>query len=449
MRNEILQGDVLEVARTLADESVHCICCSPSYYGLRDYGTATWQGGREDCDHVAPPLGGMGKETLVGTTANENKTRFQQYRTQCAKCGAIRIDKQIGLEETPELYVTKMVEVFRELRRVLHRRGVCFVNLGDTYIDKQLQGIPWRVALGLQGDGWVLRNDVIWKKSNPMPESCQDRFTKAHEYIFMLSKSKGYWFDQDAVREGYSRLWDKNTIGKNNMAVTGISGSNMLGRKTIPNCGIVNTLPNPQGRNRRTVWSAPPTLDPLLQHILTKLQSDNPDKLREYLADYGDGASKGGDVFEVSTKPFQGSHFAVFPPKLIEPCILAGCPARVCVECGEAWVRVVEREDYQQRGDYRKHAGDSGHNNPTGKTPGSNTRGMPHRQVLNDTFKPTCTCNAHHKPGIVLDPFFGSGTTAHVAIQHGRDWLGIELNPDYIELAKDRIYSTQPALFAT
>ncbi|OPZ43544.1 MAG: Modification methylase DpnIIB [Bacteroidetes bacterium ADurb.BinA104] len=245
-----------------------------------------------------------------------------------------------------------MVEVFREVKRVLKKEGTVWLNLGDSYCattkgsgghnglkPKDLVGIPWRVAFALQADGWYLRSDIIWHKPNPMPESVTDRPTKSHEYIFLLSKSAKYYFDQEAVKEeatGYDGRRD--TLykgGTKDMACTGQHqrwkrrknddtnyGGNGNGFKDHSG---YNKLENPYVRNIRSVWTIP-------------------------------------------TSPYPEAHFATFPPKLIEPCILAGCPEN----------------------------------------------------------------------GIVLDPFIGSGTVAQVATLHRRNWIGIELNPDYIKLADKR-----------
>jgi DNA modification methylase len=242
----ILVGDCIESMRSMADQSVHCCVTSPPYFGLRDYGH----------------------------------------------------DGQIGLEPTPEEYVRKMVEVFREVRRVLRDDGTLWLNLGDSYarqggkvseqsrhwdgrerdpgamhstrhVDnmpgfkpKDLIGIPWRVAFALQADGWYLRQDIIWHKPNPMPESVRDRCTKAHEYIFLMAKSERYYFDSEAIRVPAK-------ASSENIRFGGIKSKNVS--KQYDNA------------NKRSVWT-------------------------------------------VTTKPFKGAHFATFPPDLIEPCILAGCP---------------------------------------------------------------------------------------------------------------------------
>lgn len=288
---EILAGDCLFNLQTLSDQCVNCCVTSPPYWGLRDYG----------------------------------------------------VDGQMGLESTPEEYIERMVRVFREVRRVLRDDGTLWLNLGDSYNaynhnrgaasgankknhnvmpksakglscgslkNKDLVGIPWRVALALQADGWYLRQDIIWHKPNPMPESVRDRCTKAHEYIFLLSKSARYHYDYEAIKEpatyaGQSRGGSKRRYEQNNAGM---------------DCKEYAT------RNKRSVWSVKP-------------------------------------------RTFKGAHFATFPPELIEPCILAGCP----------------------------------------------------------------------EGGTVLDPFAGSGTTAEVAIKHGRKAIMCELNPEYVDMIKKRL----------
>lgn len=230
-------GDCRDVLATLPAESVHCVVTSPPYWGLRDYGTATWDGGDPECDHSAGPLTSS-KSGLAGYTSDNIKLRTNgvPFRGRCGKCGAIRVDAQLGLEATPEEYVANMVAVFREVRRVLRNDGTVWLNLGDSYASqatnsdaggsfqaergayragrpdrrgvqtgmkpKDLVGIPWMVAFALRADGWYLRSDIIWAKTNPMPESVTDRPTKAHEMVFLLSKSPRYYFDSEAVREG-------------------------------------------------------------------------------------------------------------------------------------------------------------------------------------------------------------------------------------------------------
>ena len=244
MSFKTLQGDWIEVLRTLPDESVHMVCTSPPYWNLRDYGTATWEGGDAECEHIDPagPINAPSAKSTLTTNNGQGplpgdkyqSDRKTQFRDTCGKCGAIRIDRQLGLERTPELYVAKMVEGFREVRRVLRSDGVCWINLGDSYAaswpcqrrnkigsgslengkrearpprfgdglkNKDLVGIPWMVAFALRADGWWLRSEIIWAKKNSMPESVTDRPTKAHEQIFLLTKSAQYFYDAEAIKE--------------------------------------------------------------------------------------------------------------------------------------------------------------------------------------------------------------------------------------------------------
>jgi DNA modification methylase len=301
----VYQGDALAVLSELPAESVHCVVTSPPYWGLRDYGTAVWAGGDADCDHKGVPLASS-SSPLAGYTSENVKVRTNTVPMgqTCRKCGATRIDAQLGLEPTPEAYVEAMVGVFREVRRVLRDDGTLWLNMGDSYVangsgqvpqtkdhkgsgfagpnrdgqtglkPKDLVGIPWRLAFALQADGWYLRSDIIWAKPNPMPESVTDRPTKSHEYLFLMSKSARYYFDQEAVREapapyerpGGTAPW------------TADSGhTNGVGSDTFHQMSTA-------GRNIRSVWT-------------------------------------------VATAPYPGAHFATFPPKLVEPCIKAGCPS--------------------------------------------------------------------------------------------------------------------------
>jgi DNA modification methylase len=308
----ILIGDVREKLKELDDCSVQCCVTSPPYWGLRNY----------------------------------------------------QEEAQLGLEETPEEYVENMVKVFREVKRVLKNDGTCWLNLGDTYSaqrwtkkgldyteaqpmngmkddwraiaptkksglpDKNLVGIPWRVALALQQDGWYLRQDIIWHKPNPMPESVQDRCTKSHEYIFLLTKSARYYYDADAIREPVSAVslkraeygWDCDRPSTKNAS---------LGGEGIHTEKMGSRFVNPKGRNKRSVWT-------------------------------------------ITTKPFKDAHFAVFPIEIPAYCIKAG----------------------SKEGD------------------------------------------------TILDPFMGSGTTALAAQEHGRKWVGVELNPEYAKIIKKRTQQT-------
>lgn len=357
MKAEILVGDVRSRLAEIPDKSVQCVVTSPPYWGLRDYGTASWDGGDTNCDHRV----GRFEYSVSGKQASNSASAGHQAYDVCPKCGATRIDSQIGLEQTPHEYVAEMVSVFREVWRVLADDGVLWLNLGDSYsshkdcksiaqtlakggssemasvIDKgksvsrntkmlksvglknkELIGIPWRVAFALQDDGWYLRQDIIWAKPNPMPESVRDRCTKSHEYIFMLTKQPRYYFDNEAIKEPAIWSQDKRQ-GKGRLTYDG-KRQGEAGKGQEAFVSIKDT------RNKRDVWTIP-------------------------------------------TKPFKGAHFAVMPEAIVEPCVLASS-----------------------------------------------------------------------RPGdTVLDPFTGSGTVAVVALRHGRNYVGTELNPEYADIAINRI----------
>lgn len=385
-------ADALTYLRSLPDGCVNCIVTSPPYFGLRDYGTAKWEGGDPACEHSV----GNQVQDSKAPGAIMSGVRPGTDASQCRKCGAKRIDTQIGLEPTPAEYVAALVAVFREAKRVLRDDGVLWLNLGDSYGEnKQLLMIPARVAIALQDDGWILRSDIVWSKGNPMPESVTDRPTKAHEYIFLFSKQPKYWYDAQAVSEPVARTWDEKNIGANNGWVTGVKEGVVLGRKTEPNGGLANSLPRADGlRNRRTVWTINPA-------------------------------------------SFKGAHFATFPEEIPEICIKAGCPEWCCDQCGAPWVAQVETtgEWRAQHDRDQKHDGTIYRKNPGGGVAGPNT----HRQTTHHGYAPSCACNAGKRPGVVFDPFMGAGTTALVAKRLNRRYLGCELNPAYVQMARDRI----------
>ena len=235
----ILLGDSLEVLKTLPSESVNMCVTSPPYYALRDYGTGRWEGGSENCDHVANAKATkkFGNDEFNKNRPSREETHTAGYfKAVCPKCGAVRVDSQIGLEDTPQEYIQRLVDVFHEVNRVLKNDGTLWVNIGDSYCNtngfaraneqwqregrndapandrklstlhesglktKDLIGIPWMLAFALRADGWYLRQDIIWQKPNPMPESVTDRCTRSHEYIFLLSKHPQYYFDNEAIK---------------------------------------------------------------------------------------------------------------------------------------------------------------------------------------------------------------------------------------------------------
>jgi len=345
-------------------------------------------------------------------------------------CGATRIDSQLGLESTPEAYVEKMVQVFREVRRVLRDDGTLWLNLGDSYAGggrgfgyggkqdtnkgcdgmpssiipaglkpKDLVGIPWRVAFALQADGWWLRQDIIWAKPNPMPESVTDRCTKAHEYIFLLTKSSRYFYDAEAVKEG---ITGNSHSGRNDHSLSPGSYYEVEENKELnARKGSWKQTYLPTSRNRRSVWT-------------------------------------------ITTKPFSGAHFAVFPPEIPEICIKAGTSEKgCCPECGSPWERVVDTKRTFESGSGKSGNAPIGKNGPNlqgGGETGDIRRG-PCVQNTTTGWRPTCTHNLDPIPCTVIDPFSGAGTTGLVAEKLGRKYIGIELNPAYVSMSEDRIYA--------
>jgi len=412
----------------IPDNSVDCVVTSPPYWGLRDYGTATWEGGDESCDHSGIPhrtqTGFNERWSGKEFASNKQGSLREPYKGSCGKCGAVRKDQQLGLEETPEDYCATMVAVFREVWRVLKPTGTVWLNLGDSYAsqpagnkdssfsDKQvsnlgshvrrnvstmasglkakdLVGIPWRVAFALQDDGWYLRSDIIWSKPNPMPESVTDRPTKAHEYVFLLTKSPRYYYDADAIREKaeYGRKMNPLSDLK-----SGIENGD--GHRSGLDSGSQTYWDPSYGRNKRTVW-------------------------------------------EIPTQPYPEAHFATYPEKLVEPCILAGTSEKgVCSECGKPWERLVEASGGTIGKAWHDHTNDlaRGMRDYSG---GKATDGTYKREHIG--WQPTCECNADTVPATVLDPFAGSGTTMAVAQRLGRKGIGTDISKEYLQLAEKRI----------
>lgn len=384
---KLYQGDALKVLRALPSESVHMIVTSPPYWGLRDYQTGTWEGGDAQCDHLEMTVGMSSSNTLgpdkhLPRTNATNIGRVQQFHEWCRKCGARRTDEQLGAESTPEEYVEKLVLIFREARRVLRKDGILFLNLGDTYSsggggnygngknaqhgDGQvyttnqvrdttlpggnLVGIPWRVAFALQADDWILRQEIIWAKPSPMPESVTNRCTKAHEQIFLLSKSHDYYFDAEAIKEesvyGY-REWSAAKAGSKGV----VEGHThyKCGDMTRGHGGL-SAGGDGSPRNKRSVWSIEDD-----KELYNWLASAAPEVLAEFLMRHeccdeervlvSDGDMGKRSVWNVAHGGgYKGAHFATYPPKLIEPCILAGTSAvGCCPECGAPWIRVIEK----------------------------------------------------------------------------------------------------------
>jgi len=312
----------------------------------------------------------------------------------------------LGREATADEFVQNLADVFDEVYRVLRPDGSLWLNLGDTYDDKDLQQIPARVALELQRRGWILRNRVTWAKPNPMPQSVKDRLNDTTEAVFHFVKNKSYWYDLDAVREPRAESSHKRmNHGQNKTKSAGMNNADTSGG--IHDSHESNeTLYHPSGKNP-------------------------------------------GDVFEVTTKPFPDAHFAVYPPELCETPIKASAPDRVCVECGRPHERIVERgaltdreilKEYPNRGadvsndrnDQIKHQINHGERQELKRKLG--------KETVDKGWTQRCDCPTHEtEPGVVLDPFAGAGTTLLKAKELGRKFVGIELNPEYADMARARI----------
>ena len=409
---DIKIGDCREKLKELPNNFFHTVITSPPYWGLRDYGTGKWIGGDPNCSHIA------GKSRNDADREFGTKETFTvQYRDVCKDCGAVREDNQIGMEASPEEYVRKIVRTFQEVKRVLRDDGTLWLNLGDSYSSggrtsttnqtvrgdkdygvtrppvsgsikpKDLVGIPWRVALALQEDGWYLRQDIIWHKPNPMPESVKDRCTKAHEYIFLLSKSDQYYYDSQAIMEEAQDWGTRDRAnGKYHNEGTGLN----------PHTGLEKSYTH---RNKRSVWTVP-------------------------------------------VKPYHDAHFAVFPTTLIEPAILAGCPPKICSECGTPYEREMVTIEVPERETRDNMVGVIPKRDKTSRM---NSKDMKPLIQEDRGFTKNCSCSGSQtSAGRVLDPFGGSGTTALVADRHGRDATIIELNQKYVDIAENRLGSDAP-----
>lgn len=385
--NEILVGDATEHLRRMPAQSVHCVMTSPPYFRLRDYG----------------------------------------------------VPGQVGLEETGEEYIEKLVSIFRQVRRVLRRDGTLFLNMGDGYVGawrggdpkkrvtadqkerlaeiavksgtvfglkaKQLIGMPWRLALALQADGWWIRQDNIWQKGNVMPESTRDRTTRAHEYLFHLTRSSHYYYDSFAIEEPQNVHERTRRLREQK---NGLSTVYAL-RRDDPSHG--QSRPGRVGAARSAA-------------------------ARQALAIKGTRNKR--SVWLIGTQPSKDAHFATFPEKLVEPCILAGTSEKGCCSlCGMPRSRILERRFYGDHNRARTERLVVGHDASGGMNGDTYYQNHVPPKMIGWT---DCSCGLGKViPCTVLDPFLGSGTTAVVALKLGRRFIGIELNPEYAEIARRRI----------
>jgi len=446
MTTRIITGDARTAMADIPDGSIQCCVTSPPYFGLRDYGTATWEGGDPACDHAKerrprserPDAHGFGTRAVLAA----QDAGSGAYRSTCGKCGAVRVDTQIGLEPTMAEYIANLVAVFREVRRALRDDGTLWLNLGDSYVSsprgnkpgdlstssltnperqdgvargstlnagmglkpKDLMMVPARVALALQDDGWWLRSKIVWHKPNPMPESVTDRPTNSYEEVFLLTKRARYYYDADAIAEPVAG----QSVERNNDQHPRNGGSPHAAHGSSQGNGRIQTKAT--GRNARNVWT-------------------------------------------ITTAPYAAAHFATFPPEIPRRCILAGTSERgQCPACGAPWTRVVERESNWQE---RKALGGTAGNVGASVTYQNGVHGGRVNHDLQGTsrfigWSPSCACvdAGEPVPQTVLDPFSGAGTTGLVADRLGRHYIGIELNPEYVALSESRIRNDAP-LFAT
>lgn len=472
MAYRLICGDSITELAKLPAGSVHCCVTSPPYYGLRDYGTGRWEGGEAGCAHKPGNRSRVGKTTLGGGTATAGHQE-EGYRGVCAKCGAVRVDSQIGLEETPEIYIAKLVALFREVWRVLRDDGTLWVNIGDSYASgkgtcknpgggaksyiqekerypldrgniadlrssglkpKDMIGIPWMLAFALRADGWYLRSEIIWHKPNPMPESVTDRPTKAHEQLFLLAKTARYYFDAEAIKEAASG----DVPGNNNHKYADAYEAGDESHRTTSGLAAYAE----RQRSKRDSFKRENSKRAVVIPGQT-MGTHRPD--REESA-WNTAVRNRRSVWTVATHPYREAHFATFPPKLIEPCIMAGTSEKGCCPvCGAPWVRVVEKEFIPQRDSERIIRG-VGDTKPMDEM--NRWTGFPRGATVGNTtgWRAGCKHEAEPVPCVVLDCFSGSGTTGAVAKNLRRDYVGIDLNPAYIRLAEKRIGEMQERL---
>lgn len=455
--DQIKCSDALDYLRQLPSDSVHCMVTSPAYFGLRDYGTAQWEGGDPTCDHQ---VGRFTSPASAKQTSNHG-SGTRQARDVCPHCGARRVDAQVGLEATVDAYVKRLVEILHEAKRVLRPDGSLFLNLGDSFagagysnhrgtggakredggkqqhtyhtglVNKNLLLVPFRVALALQASGWVVRSAAPWITTNSMPESVEDRLTLAHEYLFHLVRQERYYFDPAANLKPYDRPLKR--WGGNKLVANGASTwDNGTGQDSYRDRDM---RPNSNGRNRRTTDVYFDAID----EQIADLQA-----LKAAQVVYDDAEATIASIV-CPTEPSTLRHYAMFPTRLIIPCIEAACPLRACPVCGAPYERVVEAEKFDRSHD-RLYGGTLGHN-PSGKVPNSNTRGMPNGNKHTLGFAPTCACGRDdYEAGIVLDMFMGSGTTALVSHYLGRHYLGCDLNASNVSMAQNRLRQPLEAL---
>jgi len=469
---KVYLGDCRETLKEIENESVHTCITSPPYWGLRDYGTAEWVGGDPDCPHMRTTK--IGKNPSTG-----HKAMFEQgnvvgdaiFKNECPICGAKRKDSQLGLEDTPEEYVENLVTVFKEVKRVLRDDGTVWLNLGDSYNttqagnktwgsgvgankhykdgsipkkrnltqglkQKDLVGIPWRVAFALQADGWYLRQDIIWHKPNPMPESVRDRCTKAHEYIFLLSKNARYYFDHEAIKED---LAESSKIRLNEDIENQKGSDRVLGKSNGNMKAVGGNKSHGKYKNQETEAKNRQGLHANRGDKLIEVREGLPEQsvLVEFLRSRVNAKTLADNTDIPLTKIehwFRRDKTGFSYPSI------------------EDWKKVREFIDDFSNEFYEIDKGLSEFDLKTDEVVVNPKRNK--RSVWTVTTKPfkgahfatfpmdliePCVLAGCPKGGVVLDPFGGSGTTAQVADGFNRDAILCELSEDYVKIIKERM----------
>ena len=424
--NKVYVGSCLDVLKTFPDESLDMCVTSPPYWGLRDYGTEgqIW-GGDEKCKHEWDGIQRFnpknGKRDGDGTYTDPKWEAKGSLKTEinsdfCIKCNAWK--GELGLEPTPDMFINNLCDIFDEVKRVLRPHGSCWVNLGDSYVrnpseqvnqkgitakykynyqhkknygstykPKSLVQIPNRFAIGMTDRGWILRNEIIWHKPSCMPASVKDRYTVDFEKMFFFTKNPKYYFKQqlEPVKEvSLKRAQYGLDQTDYDMKAVNVQGLDKMGERFV----------NPNGRNKRTVWN-------------------------------------------VNVASFKGAHFAVYPPELIESPIDAGCPEFVDKKTGKPRERVMEKTSLERHELPKDHP-----NYRPERYDGKYEQGQRYASY-DDKGYTDGRDDDEFTPGIVLDPFFGSGTTAEVAMKQDKDWVGIELNPEFVKISDERLEPTK------
>lgn len=461
--NQILQGDVLERLRQLPPDSVHCVVTSPPYWGLRDYGEPGQIGLEESPKDYVRRIVGVFRE--VRRVLRSDGTLWLNMG-DCYATGAGRVGDHPGggkqgarwrgdvdrVRDTKRGYRADRLPNGRGDQAAILRRktradrdgshagkNVAMAALGpmtqpnrmpiDGLKPKDLVGMPWRIAFALQEDGWWLRSDIIWAKPNPMPESVKDRPTKAHEYLFLLTKSERYFYDADAIREPC--VWGMPNSPEAFKSPHGQGFTRRAQGEKVPSGWDTR-----KGDHRKKVGRYKIPEQP--NHPLSKHRRQSPPPQPGQSNAFHPMGKNKRSVWQISTTPFPEAHFAVFPKNLVRPCILAGSSQHgACSRCGAPWRRVT-RVSYVNPGNRST----NGPRSDDRKQMEFGTAGFKVRKErVTETvgWEKGCPCLSDRVPCIVLDPFMGAGTTGLVAVEEGRHYLGIELNPEFIRIATTRI----------